>query len=378
MALREQRDDQDHGRDQLDEDARAVDAGHQLHAERVDQRGEDDEDAAEDDRVDGEVVVAGAVAVELEEVRDLRQGDLVGERDGGDRHDRGGEHHPAAQPGDGGAREHLPPVVDRARHREVRRQLGEAERDHQLADEDHRPGPPVRRAAEGEAEVEELEDAGEDRDVADARPRSWRTSRCSGRAPACSRTRQARQSDRRQTWSPRAPSQVVGRGCARTAPVPLLGSPRANISAPGALSRVIYQFGRESMHDIAQFLAQHPPFDTLDEETLEQVAASRGDRVLRGRDGDPRERRGDLALRLRRAARRGRAAGRRPPPRPARRGRDVRLRLAAAGRPARLRRARGRGHARLPLPGGRRSCRCSSGPRRCASWSARCRGTCIC
>ena len=28
------------------------------------------------------------------------------------------------------------------------------------------------------------------------------------------------------------------------------------------------------MHDIAQFLAQHPPFDTLDEATLEQVAAS--------------------------------------------------------------------------------------------------------
>ena len=28
------------------------------------------------------------------------------------------------------------------------------------------------------------------------------------------------------------------------------------------------------MHDIAQFLAQHPPFDTLDEETLEHVASS--------------------------------------------------------------------------------------------------------
>jgi signal-transduction protein with cAMP-binding, CBS, and nucleotidyltransferase domain len=28
------------------------------------------------------------------------------------------------------------------------------------------------------------------------------------------------------------------------------------------------------MHDIARFLAEHPPFDTLDEETLERVAAS--------------------------------------------------------------------------------------------------------
>ena len=28
------------------------------------------------------------------------------------------------------------------------------------------------------------------------------------------------------------------------------------------------------MHDIAQFLAQHPPFDTLDEETLDHVASS--------------------------------------------------------------------------------------------------------
>ena len=36
---------------------------------------------------------------------------------------------------------------------------------------------------------------------------------------------------------------------------------------------MIYQFGRK-MHDIAQFLAQHPPFDSLDEETLERVAAS--------------------------------------------------------------------------------------------------------
>jgi CBS domain-containing protein len=36
---------------------------------------------------------------------------------------------------------------------------------------------------------------------------------------------------------------------------------------------VIYQFGPK-MHDIAQFLAQHAPFDSLDEETLERVAGS--------------------------------------------------------------------------------------------------------
>jgi CBS domain-containing protein len=35
---------------------------------------------------------------------------------------------------------------------------------------------------------------------------------------------------------------------------------------------VIYQIG--PMHDIAEFLGRHPPFDTLDEEALERVAAS--------------------------------------------------------------------------------------------------------
>ena len=163
---REQDDQQDRG-DQLDEHAGAVDPRHQLHPEGVDDGREDDQDRAQDHGVGGEVVLAGAVADELERAIDLRQGDLVGERHGGDRDDRSGEHHPAPEPGDRRARKLLAPVVDRPGDRVVGGELGEAERHHHLAEEDHRPRPPVGGAAEGEAEVEELEGAGEDRDVAD-------------------------------------------------------------------------------------------------------------------------------------------------------------------------------------------------------------------
>ena len=126
-------------------------------------------DGAEDHGVGGEVVLAGAVAVELEEVVDHRQRDLVRQRDGGDGDDRRREHHPAGEPGHVRRAEPLGPVVDRAGDRVARGELAEAERDHQLAGEHQRPRPPVRRAAEREAEVEELERAGEDRDVADPR-----------------------------------------------------------------------------------------------------------------------------------------------------------------------------------------------------------------
>jgi hypothetical protein len=43
-------------------------------------------------------------------------------------------------------------------------QLGEVERDQELPGEDQRPGPDERRPAEGEAEREELENRGENRD----------------------------------------------------------------------------------------------------------------------------------------------------------------------------------------------------------------------
>jgi hypothetical protein len=77
----EERDHEQHGRDQLDEHARAVDLGHQLHAVGVHRGREEDEERAEDDGVRREVVLALAVAVDLEAVPDLRERELVGERD---------------------------------------------------------------------------------------------------------------------------------------------------------------------------------------------------------------------------------------------------------------------------------------------------------
>src|SRR6185437_10636034 len=62
----------------------------------------------------------------------------------------------------------LRPVVDRSGDRVFRGQLHEAERDGELAEEHHRPGPEVRRPGGAEAEVEELKGAGEYRDVTDA------------------------------------------------------------------------------------------------------------------------------------------------------------------------------------------------------------------
>ena len=113
-------------------------------------------------------VGAAAVADELESAPDLRKRGLVAESDRGDRDDRGHEHHPAGEPRRGGAGEALGPVVDRTRNGVARGQLREAERHHDLADEHQRPRPPIGGAAERETEVEQLERAGQDRDVADA------------------------------------------------------------------------------------------------------------------------------------------------------------------------------------------------------------------
>ena len=164
-----EQENQQHGGDQLDEHARAVDPGHQLHTQGVDDGGEDDQHRGQEHGVDGVVVFAGPVADELKRRRDLGQRVLVGEGHRCERHDRRREHHPAAQPRDGRGPHALGPVVDRPGHREVGGQLGEGQRHHQLAHEDHRPGPPVGRSAEREAEEEQLEDAGENRDVADPR-----------------------------------------------------------------------------------------------------------------------------------------------------------------------------------------------------------------
>ena len=74
---------------------------------------------------------------------------------------------PASQ-ADGAGGEAFGPVIDRAGHGVSACQLGEAQRHHQLADEDDGPGPGVGRAGHGETKVEQLKNAGEDGDVADA------------------------------------------------------------------------------------------------------------------------------------------------------------------------------------------------------------------
>ena len=74
---------------------------------------------------------------------------------------------PANQPIDLAA--HPPrPLVDRAGDRVAGGEFGEAERDHELADEHARPGPEEGRSAEPEAETEQLEDRGQDRDEREA------------------------------------------------------------------------------------------------------------------------------------------------------------------------------------------------------------------
>ncbi|MCO5557596.1 hypothetical protein L7F22_011162 [Adiantum nelumboides] len=141
----QQRHDDDHRGDQLDEHAGGVDPGHQLDADRVDDRGEHDEDRPEQHAVDRGVAGVGGVADQLEARPDLRERQLRGQRDRGQRDHRGGEHHPAGHP----------------RHRRPGQALGP------VVDRPARPGPPVGRAAGAEAEVEQLERAGQDRDVAD-------------------------------------------------------------------------------------------------------------------------------------------------------------------------------------------------------------------
>ena len=79
----------------------------------------DDQDGAEDDGVGGEVVLAGAVADDLEAAPDPRQVQLVGQHHRGERHDRRGQHQPARRPADEPTAELLRPVVDRSRDRDT-------------------------------------------------------------------------------------------------------------------------------------------------------------------------------------------------------------------------------------------------------------------
>ena len=124
----------------------------------------DEQETAQDDRVRGAVLrrQRGVGADQLEAGPDRGQHHLQGDRRGGHRDDLRDHHRPAGEPADDGAAETPGPLVDRAGERVARGEFGEAERDHQLADEHRRPGPEEGRAAEAEAEAEQLEDGRQD------------------------------------------------------------------------------------------------------------------------------------------------------------------------------------------------------------------------
>src|SRR6185437_15814442 len=156
------------GGNQLDEYPGAVDHRHQPYAERVDDRGEEDQDRAEDHGVGREIVGATAVANHLKAAPQPWQVELQREHHGGQGDYRGGEHQPARRPTDEPAAEDLRPVVDRPRDQVFGRQLHEAERDRQLTEEHHRPRPEIGGPGGTEAEVEELKGTGEYGDITDA------------------------------------------------------------------------------------------------------------------------------------------------------------------------------------------------------------------
>ena len=93
------------------------------------------------------------------------EGDDAGDR--GHRHDLRPEVEPAGEPAERPMREALRPLVDRAGDRVVARQLGEAERDEELAGDDDQPRPEHRRPAEAEADAEVAERPGRDADEAE-------------------------------------------------------------------------------------------------------------------------------------------------------------------------------------------------------------------
>src|SRR3954453_15874231 len=166
-------DDQQRHADQLGRDADVVDPRHQLDADHVDDGREDHEQDAEDHRVlrAARRRVQAGVGVgsgDLERRRDLRKDHLIGDRHRFHRDDRSDDQQPAGHPGREGLGRLLRPLVDRAGERVLAGELGEAQRDEELAEEDDRPRPPERGTGGQEGEPEELEDAGQDRDVAEA------------------------------------------------------------------------------------------------------------------------------------------------------------------------------------------------------------------
>ena len=133
----------------------AVDVQHGDHGQR-DQR---------DDLLGVQAGRVQAVPAEPVQRRDQRQRQRGHHR--GDGQDAGEQVDPAGEPGVAPAGQVLRPLEDRTGHRVVAGHLGEVQRDDELAERDHRPGPDEHPAQGGQAQREQGEDAGRRRDVAE-------------------------------------------------------------------------------------------------------------------------------------------------------------------------------------------------------------------
>ena len=152
----------------LEDHPGVVDEGDQPHAVDV-QHGDHHESDQRDDELGVQhgigVTHAEAVPAEAVQRRDERQRER--RHHGGDGQDASEQVDPAVEPGVGPVRQVLGPLEDRAGDRVVARDLGEVERDDELAERDHRPGPDEHPAEGGQAQREQGEDPRRRRDVAE-------------------------------------------------------------------------------------------------------------------------------------------------------------------------------------------------------------------
>ena len=152
----------------LEDHPGVVDDGDQSHAVDVQHRDHHQGDQRDDELgVQHGVGAARAEAVPAQAVQrgDQRQRQRRHHRGDGD--DAGEQVDPAGEPGVGPVREVLRPLEHRAGHRVVAGDLREVQRDDELAERDHRPGPDEHPAQRGQAEREQGEDPGRRRDVAE-------------------------------------------------------------------------------------------------------------------------------------------------------------------------------------------------------------------
>ena len=158
---REDEREDDHPED-LEDDARVVDQGHQIHAEDVQER-----DRGERDDRDDPLVVKAACKVPPHPVERGNERERQRDTHGGDRQDSGEQIDPAGEPGVRLPGQVLGPLEHRSCDWIVARELREGQGDDELAQRHDWPAPEEDAANRGQAEEEEREDAGRRRDVAE-------------------------------------------------------------------------------------------------------------------------------------------------------------------------------------------------------------------